>query len=365
MSRRRSPSGGAPSQFALAHAAKHLTERDRDLLTALAVHRVLTAPQLTEIGFGSPTTARHRLQILCEQVKVIARFRPFAERGSNPYHYVLTPLGAHVVAVQHGEAEQTEKYRSRARRDADLAVSPGAQLKHTLGVAGLYASLKRAERQSGGAAALACWRTERHYNPDGRSSSRVIPDAVGCFTERVPAHPGGVALPRRTWFVVEYDTGTEKHEVLLAKLNKYGQLLGDGFEQEWEREQLFCWPHKAAQPAVTVLLVFASPLREQNVRAALLDDIAQRGLRKFGVATAVYTPGVDAAGPIWQPLGSAGLDRARPPRLRLSALDASFAEEVKRHQPRPAPSRHDIEAAAEFERAQDAAFGLDDDAEAA
>lgn len=243
-------------------------------------------------------------------------------------------------------------------------MSPGAQLKHTLGVAGLYASLKRAERESGGAA-LGCWRTERHYNPDGRSSSRVIPDAVGCFTERVPARPGGVTLPRRTWFVIEYDTGTEKHEVLLAKLNKYGWLLGDGFEQEWERGQLFGWPHKVAQPAVAVLLVFASPLREQNVRATLLDDIAQRGLRKFSVATAVHTPGADAAGPIWQPLGSAGLEHARPPRLRLSALSASFAEEVKRHQPRPAPSRHATAAAAEYERAQDAAFGLDDDAEAA
>jgi len=74
-------------------ASAHLTDRDRDLVRLVAVHRVLTTGQLTALGFGNLTTARHRLSALV-RLGLLRRFRPHPPIGSAPWHYVLGPTGA-------------------------------------------------------------------------------------------------------------------------------------------------------------------------------------------------------------------------------------------------------------------------------
>lgn len=111
MPRSRSSSSGAASRSlpwsAIRRVSAHLTERDRRLLALLAEVRVLTVWQIARLEFGSPVTARHRLQVLVG-LQVLDGFRPRAERGSTPMHYVLAPLGAAVVvaaaALQANEA---------------------------------------------------------------------------------------------------------------------------------------------------------------------------------------------------------------------------------------------------------------------
>jgi Replication-relaxation len=80
-------------------ASGHLTDRDRDLVRLVAVHRVLATSQLAALGFGNITTARHRLSALV-RLGLLRRFRPHPPTGSAPWHYVLGPVGAAMLGVE-------------------------------------------------------------------------------------------------------------------------------------------------------------------------------------------------------------------------------------------------------------------------
>src|ERR1700730_19328362 len=84
-------------QLAAALAAR-LTARDRWLLRMLHEHRVLTTTQITELAFGTTRAATARLLTLYTH-QAIDRFRPLARTGSAPWHFVLGPAGAHVLAA--------------------------------------------------------------------------------------------------------------------------------------------------------------------------------------------------------------------------------------------------------------------------
>ena len=362
--RRTAPTSG-PSFDSLAHIAARLTERDRTLLVALASQRVLTTPLLTEIGFNDENTARHRLAKLVTEARVVRRFRPLAAIGSHPWHYVLTPLGAHLVAVLTGTAP--EAARSRARRDADLAVMAGsAKLAHTLGTNAFYTSLVKAARTSAGQAELTWWRSERDLNAERHQL--IAPDGSGIWRAHTRTAAGQEVITELP-FVLEYDTGTEKHEVLTDKLDRYRRVL---FSRQWSslRAPMFNLQgiDELASGATTVLFVFATPGREMNVRTSLIRYRAEQPKTLSGetlprVATAVHTPGLDAAGPIWQRLPESG-QRPDAARLPLAHLGVIVAEPV----PEPAPPP-DPEAEARYQRKQEAYFDLDveidDDAEAA
>ncbi|MGH9005196.1 MAG: replication-relaxation family protein, partial [Acidimicrobiia bacterium] len=57
--------------------------------------------QLTDLAFPGTDTAEHRLVIL-HRLGVVDRFRPHRRHGSAPYHYVLGPAGAAVLAAERG-----------------------------------------------------------------------------------------------------------------------------------------------------------------------------------------------------------------------------------------------------------------------
>ena len=86
-------------------ASAYLTDRDRDLVRLVAVHRVLTTGQLAALGFGNITTARHRLSVLV-RLDLLRRFRPHPPTGSAPWHYVLGPLGAALLGVEDREEKR-------------------------------------------------------------------------------------------------------------------------------------------------------------------------------------------------------------------------------------------------------------------
>jgi hypothetical protein len=316
--RARSAPVSGPSFSAMASAAARLTDRDRLLLAALASQRVLTTPMLTDLGFGSPITARHRLAKLVDEVKVVARFRPHAPVGSHPWHYVLTPLGAHVVAQSTGQ--EPEKLRSRARRDMDLAVSPGAQLAHTLGANAVYTALHRAALTSNGRAQLVHWYTERDQERGSRFSTPTLrPDGAGTWAEQ-PGGPGGYPWPRQVPFALEYDTGTEKHQILLKKVWAYRNLLvSKQTDQHYDRLEWFGDDYTNGGYPAVVLFVFASAGREYNVRRALLNFRRDNGAVPR-VATATHHVGQDIVGPIWTLLPEPGAAASPPTKVTLAAL---------------------------------------------
>ena len=80
----------ARDEAAVLSVSAHLT--DRDLVRLVARHRALTTGQLP--------AALVRLGLL-------RRFRPYREAGSEPWHYVLGPVGAALL----GQEDRDEKKR--------------------------------------------------------------------------------------------------------------------------------------------------------------------------------------------------------------------------------------------------------------
>jgi hypothetical protein len=120
----------------LAELAARLTPRDRQLCRLLAEHRVLTSHQLTELAFTHLDTAEDRLRTLTT-LEVLDRFRPRRDTGSAPYHYVLGPLGAAVLAAEHGITVAELGYR----RAATLAIAHHRRLPELVRGNGFFAAL--------------------------------------------------------------------------------------------------------------------------------------------------------------------------------------------------------------------------------
>ncbi|MET7304583.1 replication-relaxation family protein [Embleya sp. NPDC005575] len=270
-----------------------LTDRDRLILRTLATHRLLTTHQITELAFDSPVTARHRMQQL-EGMQAVDRFRPRADRGSHPSHFVLAPAGAAAVAVEAGQ--DTKPAIRQARRDRELGMKSPRGLAHLIGVNGFHTALE-AHARTHPDTSVERWLSEREMPAPGFYGGGVRPDAVVTWRQG----------RTRATLAIEYDTGTERLARLVDKIGAYDTLL-----DAWKRgmdayvaQDLFGTEHPV------VLFVFTSPRREIEARAAL-----NRTHTTVPIATGVRPPDTSPTEPLWLPLG------ARPPRLRPARLGA-------------------------------------------
>jgi len=291
-------------EAALLAAPAHLTERDRELVRLVAIHRVLSTDQLAALGFGNITTARHRLSALV-RLGLLRRFRPHPPTGSAPWHYVLGPVGAVMLGV---EDREENRWAPHVRADRQLALERSARLSHMTGRNWFFVALTRHARERGGE--LVEWLNEaetaaRYENAAIRQDDRARlprPDGAGTWAEN----------GRKTSFLLEYDTGTEHLPVLADKLDGY-QVLAAGL----------AW-HGQACPIL--LFCFGSPRREQAARRALADTREAADLR---IATAAIDPRVTSpAGPVWLPLGHAS------GQVQLAALDAALLDPWQRYRER-------------------------------
>jgi hypothetical protein len=228
---------------------------------AVASLGVLTPRLAAEAFFDSEYCARKRLVALY-RLGVLGRFRPRrAEWGSQPYHYVLSPGGAAVVAAERGDDPARTRKRLLASRV--LSLSRSQRLEHIVGVNGMWAALARRARDGDGS--LALWLTEAQcarwakgiVRPDAYFEWAAAGAAVECF--------------------VEYDRGTETLDRLRAKLAGY---------ERFERERgVSAW----------VLFAFESARREANARRALTDGTVP-------LATAALCDGLGAGDAAWLPI---------------------------------------------------------------
>lgn len=257
-------------RYSLAH---RLTPRDRDLLHALARLGVLTAPQVAQAFFQTECRARKRLVELV-RLGVLGRFRPHRESwGSHPYHYVLAPAGAAVVAADRGDDPARTRKRLLASRV--IALSRTQRLQHLVGVNGVWAALTgRARREEAadlalwvGEARCAAW-TKGIVHPDAYLEWSAGSHAVECF--------------------VEFDRGTERLHRLTAKLAGYERFEAERGAAAW------------------VLFAFISARREATARRALAGATVP-------LATAALCDGQTAAGAAWAPID-------RNERMRLEEL---------------------------------------------
>jgi hypothetical protein len=265
----------------LASLAGRLTDRDRAILRLVFDHRVFTSHQLGEAFFGSHDRAEHRLRELAD-AEVLARFRPYRRHGegSAPYHYVLGPAGAAVLAAEQG----VELRRLGYRPDKALEVAHSQRLAHTVGVNGFFTALHAAARQHRAQGArLAAWWSERQCRE--RWEPIVRPDGYGRWHEDA----------REVDFFLEYDRGTEPLDRLTAKLAGYQKLA------------------TVTQVPTPVLFWLPTSGREASVRQALTDEPLWAAM-PFLVATASPTLGRSPAEQAWLPLNQTW------PRRRLVDL---------------------------------------------
>ena len=267
--------GGRSAAERLAALAGRLTDRDRTLCRLLHDHRVLTTPQLTDLAFPSRNAAEHRLAIL-HQLGVLDRFRPHHTPGSAPFHYLLGPLGAALLAA---EADQ-EPAQLGYRRDRTLALAHSQRLAHLLGVNSFFCALAHAARGQPDAALEVWWSEQRCATQWGRL---VHPDGYGRWRQQ----------QTRVDFFLEYDRGSEPLGRLAAKLPGYLQLA------------------QASEIATPLLLWLPTPAREAAARQALAAS-------SLPVATATPHPDQTPAGPLWLPLHASGR------RRRLAQLASAW-----------------------------------------
>jgi len=281
----RGPARLAATPGQLAALAARLTTRDRWLLRMLAEHRVLTTTQITQLAFGTTRAAALRL-LLLYQHQAIDRFRPLAITGSAPWHFVLGPAGAHVLAAEDAISLTQLGYR----RDRALAIALSPRLAHTTGTNAFFTALAAQARATPGAG-LSCWWSERRCAALWGDLAR--PDAYGRWHEHTPTGPAA------TEFFLEYDTGTEDLPRLAAKLTGYAALT--------------------ARTAITTPVLFwlPSPRREAALHT-LLAATRTGSITRVPVATATPALTSGPAGPAWLPAGQPG------PRRRLAQLAAAW-----------------------------------------
>jgi len=262
-----------PASADLALLAGRLTDRDRQLCRLLREHRVLTTSQIRELAFGSLNVAQHRLVALA-RLGVLERFRPVWPHGggSAPWHYVLGPAGAAVLAAEQAATPAQLGYR----RDRTLAIAHSQRLAHQVGVNGFFTALAAHARRHPNTELLT-WLSERACAE--RWGHVVRPDGYGHWRD----DDGEVD------FFLEYDTGTEPLERLLAKVHAYTELAN------------------ATEIDTPVLFWLPGPGREATLHQALRHPIIT-----LATATARIAP--HPAGPVWLLTGEAG------PRLTLAGL---------------------------------------------
>ncbi|KIA60840.1 hypothetical protein FG87_34730 [Nocardia vulneris] len=275
---------GTPAGASVGVLVARLTDRDRWLLRMLYEHRVLTSEHIAALAFPAIGLARRRLRELY-RYGVIDRFRPLRAIGSFPYHYILAPAGARVIAAEEGIEPAALRWR---HRDA-IAIAVGLQLAHAVGVGDWFTSLAEHTRHHDDYSTLHAWwsqtRCARLWG------DLVRPDAYGRFS----AHHTSIE------FFLEYDLATENHSQLTRKLPGYAKLA-------------------AATTITTPLLIwFPTHQRETNARTTLFDawqDLPAPDTVPIATAAADLLDPTGAhtspADRVWLPLhDTTGHDRAR------------------------------------------------------
>ena len=167
---------------------------------------------------------------------IVDRFRPQSWGSPAPFHWVLGPLGAALVAAETGVDLSDLSWRRTPGPRPGRQPTP----RPTSSASTASSPACSARPAPGPAATLDEWWSERRC---AREWGEVVrPDGYGVWAEH-----GDIALP----FLLEYDNGTEPLDRLAAKLPGYARLAAAAGHPNW------------------VLFSFPSPRRERDARRVL------------------------------------------------------------------------------------------------
>lgn len=250
------------SKVLIHQVSERVTRRDKSICLDSFEHRFLTTHHAHRLHFTSHARARDRLRKLYD-MRVLERFRPQADTGSHPFHYVLDDIGVAIVAAQLGADPKELRYDKH--KALSLVYSP--RLAHMTEVNDFFTVL--ANKNNSSPARLTAWMSERACA--ARWKGLVYPDGCGV----IKTFEGTLS------FFVELDGGTESGPRLTDKLYAYAEMAG---MPDCPSALLFCFPTRE---------------RESSARKSLHDC----GIK---IASAVLADHIaDLHGDNWLPLGAA------------------------------------------------------------
>lgn len=279
--------------------ARHLTERDREIVQVLFEQQVLTTDQLALLFFSSRRRAQDRLLFLYRN-RVVDRFYPPAPfgYGKPQAHWLLDEAGALLVAARLG----VERKQLGWQRRDDWGSHP--QLVHRLESNRFVTELIAATLPEPSLGVTAWWgqaeaarRLTVHKDlpvprPDAGFQLVCLAGAIECY--------------------LEWDRGTETKAGLLEKLYAYLQVHDPMRYWQW--------------PSLNLLFVVPGTGRLATLEAALADVRADADARRYDfftgwglvAATAHDLEQQGPLAPVWWPLTDTGAAR-RLTELRPSA----------------------------------------------
>ena len=230
--------------------ARHLTERDREILIRLFDVQVLTTDQLQLLFFSSRRRCQDRLLFLYRH-RLVDRFYPPSPFGSGKpqAHWLLDEAGAVLVAA----TKRVERKQLGWQRRDDWASHP--QLAHRLEsnrfVTDLIAAALPDERMG-----VTAWHSSSEAAKRLSTSGYLRPDA-GLILD-VAAGP--------VECVLEWDRGTETRSVLGEKLDHYRLLDTSLGGDHQPRSVLFVVPGFGRVKTLQRAFVELEPKREYRRR---------------------------------------------------------------------------------------------------
>ena len=199
-----------------------LTDRDRRLLAALNMHRVLTTEQAMQLFFRNPTTTQHRLLSL-ERYRLLARFRPWRPVGTAQSHWTLDIPGLLVVEASRAESRREDETpdtllrRMKQRRLWLDQLPHGPHLTHRVETTSFFTRLIWDARTHTDGRQLLAWWNERRLANELHSYliDSIRPDGYGAWNQD----------GRTVEFFLEYDRGTEPLSRLRDKILAYPEAV--------------------------------------------------------------------------------------------------------------------------------------------
>lgn len=243
-----SPPAGCPrprNRFTRQKAAGIvLTERDREILSGVFLHRAMRRDQIEALYFGSTPRANARLRLLFDHGLLMRSFPPEAPFGAQAVYTIA--LAAVPAVAAHLEWDEAE-VRATTRK------SPTPRfLEHTLAIVEFYLALRRDVAATPGLA-LEKWLPEILC----RQEYEARRGSTGAWCKEV-FRPDAFARLRvgervRDVFL-EIDLGHTSRPEWERKLASYAEVLQSGLFEETYRSEAF-----------SLLVVTTGPRRAQHL----------------------------------------------------------------------------------------------------
>ena len=261
-------------------APMHLTGRDKEIVEAVHLYRLLRQDQLQALFFGSQSAAQRVLVRLYDHGFLDRRFIPVLS-GRSPAFYILDRRGADLLRAEMGYDELSWHHSSK-QISSDF-------LEHTLAINDVRVAITLAARLPG--YELLEWRGESEVKTD---YDRVSIQTKTGGKRQVPIVPDSYFLLQtplgRAPFFLEVDRGSETLARFQAKVHAYLAYYASGGYQK-----------RYGSSSLRILTVTTTSERRDHLQAA---TAKLRGTRRFYFAAARdIQPDKVLHAPIWYAAG--------------------------------------------------------------